>query len=58
MRHMPLRLPTNDYAEDVHEREILLAVYEELTSLRRTLQYLAVLATPLALVGLVRLLVA
>lgn len=50
-----LRLPTNRYSDEVCERDISLAIYEELRALRRTFQFLVFLATPVVLLGMIRL---
>lgn len=53
---MRLRLPTNQYEDDVTDTQVALAVYEELRSIRWTLFVVALFAVPLMLLGIVRLL--
>jgi hypothetical protein len=49
-------LPPDHEPKDIGDRDIAVAIYEELRSLRRTLKFLAVLAAPLMLLGMLHLL--
>ena len=51
-----LRMPSDDEPKDVGDRDIPVAIYEELSALRRTPQFLAILAAPLMLLGVLALL--
>jgi hypothetical protein len=50
-----LRLPPDDQPRDVGDQDIRVGIYEELRSLRRTIQFLAFLAAPLMLLALLHL---
>jgi len=52
---MGIRLPTNQYDESVGEREVLLAMWEDLRTIRVVVTIVGLLAIPLMLLGILRL---
>jgi hypothetical protein len=51
-----MKLPTNRYDEDTSERDVLLAVFEELRTIKVAVVVATVVAVPLMLLGMLELL--
>lgn len=49
-------LPTNRYDDDTSERDVLLALFEELRTIKVTVVVATVVAVPLMLLGILELL--
>jgi len=51
-----MRLPTNSYDEDTTERDALLAIFEQVRAIRSTVTIVSVVAVPLMLLMIIKLL--
>ena len=51
-----MKLPTNRYDEGTSEREVLLAIFEELRAIKAAIVIGTVVAVPLMLLGIIELL--
>ena len=51
-----MKLPTNRYDDDTSERDVLLAVFEELRVIKVAVVVVAVVAVPLMILGILELL--
>ena len=51
-----VKLPTNHYEEDTSERDVLLALFEEMRAIRIAVVIVSIVAVPLMLLGVVKLL--
>lgn len=48
-----MKLPTNRYDEDTSEREVLLAIFEELRAIKAAIVIGTAVAVPLMLLGII-----